>query len=74
MRVDQARRDQPAVEVLHVIDVDDVVHDPGQALGQLSRGPYPRDPVVLGQDGGVVPHLGPRPQAPDVRQQADSHR
>ena len=37
--VDEAGRDEPAAEVFHVVDVDDVVDDAGDALREVRRGP-----------------------------------
>src|SRR5581483_12065052 len=64
--VDQPRGDQAATQVLHVVHVDDVVDDPGDALRQLSRGTYPGDAVVAGHAGGVAQDLRASPQPTDV--------
>ena len=71
VRVDEPGRDQPAVQVLHVIHIDDVVDDAGQAPRQLGRRAYPRDLVPVGEDRRVAPHLGTGPQPADVGEQAN---
>src|SRR5204863_6982171 len=66
VRIDQAGRDQPAPQVLHLVDVDDVLDHAGDAGRQFGGGPDPGDALAVGQDGGVAPYLGAGPEPADV--------
>jgi hypothetical protein len=74
VRVDQARRDQAAAQVLDQVHVDDVVHHAGHAARQLGRRADPGDAVVADQDGGIADDLGPGPEPSDAGEQPGSHR
>ncbi len=73
MRVDEAGCDQAAAEILHVINIDDVVDHARQALWQINGGAHPGDPLVLGDYGGVSEDLAPRPEPTDVGEETDRH-
>ena len=47
-----------------MIDVNDVIHHAGYALGQLGRRAHPGDPLILGQDGRVAEDLNPVQRRP----------
>ena len=74
VRVDQAGGDQAAAQVLHQVDVDDVVDDAGDAARQLGRRADPGDPVIADQDGGIADDLGPGPEPADAGEQPGGHR
>jgi hypothetical protein len=74
VRVDQARRDEGAAEVLHMVDIDDVVDDAGDTLRELRCPPYPGYAVVVHEDRGIAAYIITGPQPADVGQQANGHR
>src|SRR5215472_11209803 len=73
VRVDQARGDKPPAQVLHQVNVDDVVDDARNTARQLRGRADPGDTVVKGQDGCVAQDLGPGPEPADVGQQTGGH-
>src|SRR5262249_11436735 len=73
VRVDQARGDKPAAQVLHQVNIDDVIDNARDAARQLRGRADPGDTVVNGQDGGVAQDLRPGPEPTDVGQQTDGH-
>src|SRR5262249_45457011 len=73
MRVDQAGRDQGAAQVLHVVDVDDVVDDAGQARRELRRRTGPGNPITLHENGSIAPYLRTGPQPADIGQESERH-
>src|SRR5690625_1423620 len=74
VRVDQPGGDQAAAEVVDLVDVDDVVDDPGQALREVGGSADPGDAVVVHEHGRVTEQVGAGPQSPDVGQQSYCHR
>src|SRR6185437_1958614 len=70
VRVDQARGDQRATEILDLVDIDDVVDYPGQAGRQLVRGASPGDPVILHQDRCIADYFSTSPQSTDIGEKA----
>ena len=66
MRIDQPRGNQRAAKVLDLVNVDDVIDDPGQTGRQLIRGTGPRDPIILHQDRGIADYFGASPQSTDI--------
>ncbi len=74
VRVDQAGGDEAAAQVLHQVDVDDVVDDAGDAARQFGRRADPGDAVIADEDGGIADDLGPGPQPADAREQPGGHR
>src|SRR5262249_9614726 len=73
MRVDQAWRDQRATEVLHVIDIDDVLDDAGQVRWKLRRRACPGNSIILHENCSIAPYLGTGPQSADIGKEPECH-